>query len=157
MTLTLWVILGVVVGLLGFFNRTLAEQGIWPFTLLHYKKIKLPKSAPIVPTFLKAEEIACGEFLYNTDFYATEETALAVMKRFGAMVAFIKPVHDKDHSAPAQWFIRFSDGVEINAGNVAAFFAKYPEATCPNVAINYAIQFISMERARQLMEGQKSE
>src|SRR5947208_2934582 len=108
---------------------------IWPFSLLFYKK--LPPPTPIIPEFVPPEQLISGEFHYNPDFYVTEATAKAIMERFNAMVMFEKAVKNGEGLAPPQWFIRFHDGLEINVGELARFFALYPEKKFKNIALRY--------------------
>src|SRR5690242_10213232 len=97
---------------------------VWPFSWLyrrrHTRTIVLPPASPeLVPTFLTPSELADGQHFYNPDFYTTEQTAMDVMQRFNALVAFKRTVKDGEGYAPEQWFVRFDDGLEVNAGQLA--------------------------------------
>jgi hypothetical protein len=110
----------------------------------------LPPSSPtLVPTFVAANDLADGEFFYNPDFYATEQTAMDVMERFNALVAFKKITMDADRYAPAQWYVRFNDELEVNAGQLAKFFACYPEEKYPGIAARFGISLIAYEREQK--------
>lgn len=89
--------------------------------------------------------------MYNPEFYATEDCAETIMRRFNAMVRFQKAVLDADRHAPPQWFVRFSDGLEVNAGQLAKFFVLYPEEHS-NVAMNLGINLIAMLRQEKMVE-----
>lgn len=134
----------------------LAKTGIWPFPWLyskfHTRRITLPPSSPpIVPSFVTASELVDGEHFYNPDFYASEQTAMEIMKRFNALVAFKKVIKDGERYAPAQWFVRFagdtmSEEIEVNAGQLAKFFACYPEGDYPGIAARFGLSLIAHER-----------
>ncbi len=137
--------------------QRLANAGIWPFgwiyEKLHTRHIILPPSSPtLVPTFVTANELADGEFFYNPDFYASEQTAMDVMTRFNAVVAFKKITKDAERYAPAQWYVRFNDELEVNAGQLAKFFACYPEKDYPGIAARFGLSLIAYERG--IKEGQ---
>lgn len=143
----------------------LAKMGIWPFTWLYGKMyvthIVLPPSSPtLVPTFVAANELADGEYFYNPDFYANEQTAMDVMARFNALVAFKKIIKDGDRYAPAQWYVRFNDELEVNAGQLAKFFACYPEEEYPGIAARFGLSLIAYERGKReenRQEGMRQE
>ena len=134
--------------------KNLAEHGIWPFTWIYYRKqlnaavreASALRPKPLVPMFEDPAKLEDGEFFYNPDFYVTKETAMEVRNRFNALVAFQMPVMDGEKWAPSQWFIRFADGLEINAGAIAKFFAQYPEETFPGIAPRFGISLIAHER-----------
>src|SRR5579859_607432 len=137
--------------------QTVVDFLLWPVSLVIWiwkkltnKIITLPKPDPINPTFILPEDLKVDGYNYNPHFYATEETALAVQKRFDAMVSFIKPVVDADRQAPAQWFVRFTDGLEVNVGQLARFFAAYPEDKYPGVAMQFGIAAVAMERENKV-------
>jgi len=126
----------------------------------HTRKIILPPSSPtLVPTFLTANELADGEYFYNPDFYSSEQTAMDVMQRFNGLVAFKKITQDGERIAPPQWFVRFNDGLEVNAGQLAKFFACYPEGDYPGIAARFGLGLINYERElkemaqRQVLEN----
>lgn len=117
---------------------------VWPFNFIFYKKIKPHKLVTVTPKFRLDVPKSEGH-TYNPEFYATEETCDAIMRRFNAQVMFEKPIQDFERAAPPQWFIRFPDGLEINAGQLAKFFALYPE-TESSYAVNLGINLIAMLR-----------
>ncbi len=77
-----------------------------------------------------------GEQLLNSDYFATQETAEWIMKRFGAVAVFFKPYEGTGggYTAPQERWLRFSDGTEMNAGNLAAYFVRNPEKDFPGLA-----------------------
>lgn len=117
---------------------------VWPFNFIFYKKIKPRKLITVTPKFRLDVPKSEGH-TYNPEFYATEETCDAIMRRFNAQVMFEKPIQDSERAAPPQWFIRFPDGLEINAGQLAKFFALYPESES-SYAVNLGINLIAMLR-----------
>jgi hypothetical protein len=122
-------------------------QDIWPFNwLMQGRKIIMPKAEPMVPEFELPEKLGSGEFIYNPDFYATEDTTKKLMSRFNGLVMFIKAIQDTDRQAPSQWHIRFDDGAEVNAGQLGRFFCLYPEDKYPGIAFRFAISYIAMVR-----------
>ncbi len=130
----------------------------WLYAKLHIRRIILPPSSPVlVPTFATANELADGEYFYNPDFYASEQTAMDVMQRFNALVAFKKIVKDADRYAPAQWYVRFNDELEVNAGQLAKFFACYPEKEFPGIAARFGLSLIGYERERRAGQQFKQE
>lgn len=133
--------------------KGLAELGIWPFTWIYYRKISLPKPEKLVPKFELPETLSDGKYLYNPDFYATAETAKAILGRFNALVAFQKPVLDGDRHAPSQWFVRFTDGLEVNAGQLAKFFAQFPEDIYDGIAPRFGLSLIAHERGMKMAKA----
>jgi hypothetical protein len=115
---------------------------VWPFSLLKRSAVR----PTLVPEFQDPTTLVVGEYIYNPDYYATQATAQAIMDRFSAMVMWEKLVMDVDSIAPPKWWIRFPDGLEVNAGNLAKFFALYPEGKYPNVAARYGVNLIGMIR-----------
>jgi hypothetical protein len=130
------------------FNWT---RDIWPFRLLY----RIPKPItfkPIVPVFVEPEKLIQEGFYYNPDFYATQETTREIMERFNAMVMFEKTITDGEKYPPVQWFVRFPDGLEINAGQLAKFFSAYPEEKYPNIAVRYGVNVVAMHRQGKYAE-----
>lgn len=122
----------------------------WLYAKMHTRHIILPPSSPtLIPTFVTANELVDGEYFYNPDFYASEQTAMDVMARFNALVAFKKVIKDADCYAPAQWFVRFNDELEVNAGQLAKFFAYYPEKEYPGIAARFGLSLIGYEREKR--------
>ena|SRR2546428_820825 len=119
-------------------------MSIWPFSL--FGLIKLPRPAAIVPEFELPDKLVDGEFIYNPEYYATRETAAKIQQRFNALVLFSKAIQDIDRMAPPQWFVRFEDGTEVNAGQLAKFFASYPEEKYPGIAVRFGLSYIGMLR-----------
>lgn len=126
--------------------KGLAELGIWPFTWLYYRKITLPKPEKLVPEFVAPEMLMSEDYFYNPDFYVTEATAHKIRDRFNGLVSYQKPVQDDGRYAPSQWFVRFTDGLEVNAGQLAKFFAQYPEEEYPGIAPRFGLSLIAHER-----------
>lgn len=143
--------------------QTVVDFLLWPLAMVNEmwkrligKSIKLPKPEKIVPIFMLPEELKIDGYNYNPHFYATEETTLAIQRRFDAMVSFVKPVMDADRQAPAQWFLRFTDGLEVNAGQIARFFATYPEDKYPSVAMQFGISAVAMERENKIWKERQA-
>jgi len=123
---------------------------VWPISLF----FQLPSPEPIVPEYEDPAGLTKGDYIYNPEFYATKETAEKIMKRFTAQSMYCKPVMDGDEVAPPQWFVRFSDGLEVNAGTIAKFYAMYPEKKHPQIATRFAINLIGMLRMARNAERQ---
>lgn len=135
--------------------KGLADLGIFPFTWIYYRKVTLPKPKPLVPEFAAADMLISEEYFYNPDFYVTESTAKQIRDRFNALVAFQKIVHDTDRAAPQQWYVRFTDGLEVNAGQLAKFFAQYPEDKYPGIAVRFGLALVGHERGMKKMREQE--
>lgn len=125
---------------------------VWPISLFY----RLPHPEPIVPEYEDPAKLIVGDYIYNPDFYATQATAAQVMKRLSAQVMYQKPVMDGDAVAPPQWFVRFPDGLEVNAGTLARFYALYPEKKHPQIATRFAINLIGMMRMQREAERQQN-
>lgn len=127
-------------------------HNVWPFSYLFYKKVKPATTQTIIPTFYPPDSLKNEEYVYNPEFYATEDCAESVMRKFNAQVRYLKPIDDAGRLAPPQWFVRFPDGAEVNAGQIAKLFVVYPESES-HIAVNLAIQLIAMIRAENKNEG----
>jgi hypothetical protein len=53
--------------------------------------------------------------------------------------------------------VRFTDGLEINAGAIAKFFAQYPEETFPGIAVRFGISLISHERVMREVKRRREQ
>lgn len=113
---------------------------------------------PFNPTFVPDPGVFCvdnGKFYpYNDTYYATPETAHEMARRYGAVpvereVAMRGPFVP---SPPKQWFLRFPAldpghyEVEMNAGFLADYFRRNPEADFPGLADKYVKMVIQMDR-----------
>lgn len=126
---------------------------VWPFSLIFWKAVKPAGKVIIIPTFKLMD--SSNEYIYNPEFYATQDCAEQVMRKFNAQVMFEKNIQDADRIAPPQWHVRFTDGLEVNAGQIAKFFAIYPEEHS-NVAVNLGINYIGMLRQQWEMEKREA-
>lgn len=108
--------------------------------------VKAPQPKPFVPTFETPPTLVNpygGTERLNPAYFATEETALAIMDRFGGVSVFQKPLtfgggYTLTPPSAGQWTVRFEDyagkPVEINAGLLADYFVRGPEADYPGWA-----------------------
>ncbi len=106
-----------------------------------------------VPTFEPQQFVSTdlGSVVLNPDYFATQETAMEIMKRFGAdSVQSVKyqgsggPVTS---SARERW-VAWRDGIACNAGTLAAQFKRNPEDVAPHVAENACWNLIAGARAQ---------
>lgn len=105
------------------------------------------------PTFEKPVGYGPGGYqnrFLNPDYFATVETAAWIMARFGAREWFERiapgnegPLYTCSHKE--RW-IRFDDGLEMNAGILAAYFKRMPEDLFPGVADTMCRQLIDLGR-----------
>ena len=79
---------------------------------------------------------------YNPEFYATEESAAEVMRRFNALAMFQKSMMDGEKLTPPQWWLRFDDGLEVCAGQMCKLYKDHP----PEVAPMYCLKLMQMLR-----------
>lgn len=79
---------------------------------------------------------------YNSEFYATEESAAELMRRFNALVMFLKPMQDGDKMTPPQWWLRFDDGLSVCAGQLCKFYKDQPQEIAPM----YCLKLLQMLR-----------
>lgn len=105
------------------------------------------------PTFEKATVVNSLDgtsMNLNSDYFATEETAVAIMKRFGAdriaLVPYAGSGGPFSSESKERWVV-WKDGTAINAGLLAALFQNSPENQFPHVAENSAWRSIAGARA----------
>jgi len=111
------------------------------------------------PTFEKVTGYGPGGYRnphMNPDYFATRETAEWIRARFGAREVFerVAPGNEGPFftaSKKERW-IRFEDGTEINAGQLASIFIRNPEAAFPGLAERIAKDNIAVARTAQKLE-----
>lgn len=119
-----------------------------------------PKPAgppPFEPTFEGQHYVTGANGIpvpLNIDYFATEETAMEVARRFGgdhvAGVKYQGSGGPEQTDARERWVV-FRDGIACNAGLLAAQFRRNPEDVYPHVAENACWHDIASARA----SGQK--
>jgi hypothetical protein len=92
----------------------------------------------------------------NPDYFATTETAEWIARRFGAKEWFERiapgnegPIYTASHKE--RW-VRFADGLEVNAGILAAYYLRMPEAQFPGLAEKFCRDYIALARREQEAE-----
>lgn len=110
----------------------------------------------LVPTFEEGNTVNTGGVLtpLNPEYFATAETADAIMKRFGADHVALIPYPGADQvvnfsDAKERWIV-FRNGTAINAGKLATFFKNNPELQFPHVAENAAWRAIADSQGQKL-------
>jgi len=93
----------------------------------------------------------------NPDYFATAETAEWITRRFGAKEWFERvapgnegPVYTASHKE--RW-VRFADGLEVNAGILAAYFKRMPEDEFPGLAERFVWEYIALARREKEAEA----
>lgn len=121
----------------------------------------------LVPTFETGNTIKSpdpanpGQFVeqpLNEEYFASKETADALMKRFGADYVALVPYGGADQvvnfsSARERWLVwarKFGVFTAVNAGKIAGYFARNSELLYPHVAENAAWQGIFSAIGQQL-------
>lgn len=141
--------MGLFEGLRGLFG------GIWQAV------VPAPTPPAWIPTFLSP--IGYGPNGYenrfmNPDYFATEETALEVGRRLGAVEMFerIAPGNEGPlyTCSELQWWLRWPDNLELNAGILAAFWLRNPEDQFPNVAKSLATEYVALARREKALEAE---
>lgn len=114
---------------------------------------------PFQPTFKKP--IGYGPNGYvnkymNPDYFATEETADWIMHKTQAPEKFERVAPGNEGPlytcSELQWWLRFSDGLELNAGVLAAYFVRNPEDKYPGLADSFVREYISLARREKALE-----
>ena len=88
----------------------------------------------------------------NFIWWATAATARAIASRYGARAVQVSPYYPAQWTRatfdpPAQWYLQFPDGTLINAGILADYFRRNPEAEHPGVADKYVRDYIAAAEA----------
>lgn len=78
--------------------------------------------------------------------FATAETAEEARKRFDAKEVFLHDKFSPNESGQQRW-LRWADGLEMNAGRLAAAFDRIPENLFPGAARRQSEHLISQARA----------
>lgn len=93
----------------------------------------------------------------NPDYFATAETAEWIMRRFGAKEWFERvapgnegPIYTASHKE--RW-LRFEDGLEVNAGILAAYFKRMPQESFPGLADRFVYDYIALARREKEAEA----
>lgn len=110
-------------------------------------------NTPYVPTFEPQAYIQSGPYrnMLNMKYFATEQTALEMMERFGAERIEERPYpalmgNDGTDAAP-QRILAWADGLKMNAGVMADYFIRNPEDQFPGLAEKFIWQAIASQRA----------
>ncbi len=101
-----------------------------------------PKWGPFIPVFEQGVTVttsANGRTLtsaVNEEYFATKATADAICQRVQCIAVLSKPVFAAGpYSCSAEYkVLLFSDGLEMNAGQLAKYFKLNPEDKYPKVA-----------------------
>lgn len=119
-------------------------------------------NAGFVPGFLKPVGYGPNGYVnryMNPDYFADEPTADVVMKRFGAVEKFQRVAPGNEgpiyKCSELQWWVRFGDGLELNAGTLAAYFLRIPEAQFPGLADSFVRDYIALARRENATENAK--
>lgn len=110
-------------------------------------------NTPYVPTFEPQAYIQSGPYrnMLNMKYFATEQTALEMMERFGAErireQLYPALIGNDGSDAPMQRILVWSDGLEMNAGVIADYYIRNPEAEFPGLAEKFIWQAIASQRA----------
>lgn len=120
----------------------------------------MSEPTPLVPTFVKdpVEELigtdlngtlyVRGRIPLNFIYWATPETARALAARYGAqaiaLVPFFPEKNYRETFDPSfMMFLRFPDGLIMNAGMLADQFRRNPEDQFPGLADRYVRDLIA--------------
>jgi hypothetical protein len=95
--------------------------------------------------------------LMNQDYFATQATAAEAMRRLGATEMFqrIAPGNEGPlyTCSQLQWWLRWQDGLEMNAGTLAAYWSRTPESQFPGLAESFAKEFVALGRREAAQEA----
>jgi hypothetical protein len=88
----------------------------------------------------------------NFIWWADASTAKALAARYGAKAVAMPPYypapwHRSTFDPASQWYLQFPDGTLINAGILADYFRRNPEAEHPGVADKYVRDYIAAAEA----------
>lgn len=144
------------------FGNPFIVKGSWPESIRQMWADAMaaegvsPAPAPLVPTFEEGLTVRTGdvETPLNSEYFATEETADQIMKRFGADHVALVPYVGADgvvnfSDAKERWVV-FRDGTAINAGKLATYFKNNPELQFHGVAENLAWRAIAQSAGQKL-------
>lgn len=119
---------------------------------------------PIVPTFVSnpTEELVgftaqgtptvLATLPLNFIWWADAATAKALATRYGAQAVPMSPYYPAQwrriwFNPASMWYLQFPDGTIINAGILADYFRRNPEAEFPGVADKYVKEYIAAAEA----------
>ena len=106
-------------------------------------KMLLSKQPVFEPKFYTTNLELEGETgTYNYEYFATEDSAQELMRRFGALAITLRPKVDGEKYTPPMWELRFEDGAMVNAGQLCKFFKDQPQ----EIATVLCLQYIQMLR-----------
>jgi hypothetical protein len=88
----------------------------------------------------------------NFIWWATSLTARAIAARYGAKAVPMTPYYPASwtratFNPASQWYLQFPDGTVINAGILADYFRRNPEAEYPGLADKYVRDYIAAAEA----------
>ncbi|MGH9659304.1 MAG: hypothetical protein ACRD96_12225 [Bryobacteraceae bacterium] len=111
---------------------------------------------PFVPTYEKhsIKSALGGEWPINEFYFASAETADYLAKKFGAEVFTRRFGGDGGpfQASGVERWLRFPDGMEMNAGMLASYYTRNPEAQFPGYAERQIWE--ALGRARREGEGE---
>lgn len=104
-----------------------------------------PNPAPFVPTFEQGVSISVDiagrvqSYPVRDSYYATAETADYLCAKFGALAVVSEPAFGPGPywCSASQRFLLWPDGVKFNAGILADYYRRNPEADFPGLADKY--------------------
>lgn len=109
--------------------------------------------APYAPTFKKPVGYGPNGYVnkyMNPDYFASDETAEWIMHRAQAAEKFERVAPGNEGPlytcSELQWWLRFPDGLELNAGILAAYFTRNPEDQFPGLAESFMREYIALAR-----------
>ncbi len=117
-----------------------------------------PAPPPFKPTFVEDVEITVpdegdvkgGTFRYNSEYFATAETADYLVKRYGLVGAIAVPVSYGMYTVNVpQEMVVLPNGSAYPAGLLAQAFVEWPEDKDPGVADTWVRQAIANLLARK--------
>jgi hypothetical protein len=118
-----------------------------------------PTAQIFTPTFKKPVGYGPNGYVnkyMNPDYFATSETADFIMRRVGATEKFERVAPGNEGPlytcSELQWWLRFDDGLELNAGTLAAYFVRCPEDQFPGLADSFVRDYIALARREKAIE-----
>lgn len=122
----------------------------------------MPEEEPLVPKFIQ-DAVETGPIdpvtqkpYWTTNlrdlWWAEQETAAALAVRYHAAAVQMPPYYPArwfrvSFTPDAMWYLQFPNGTLINAGILADYFRRNPEAEHPGVADKYVRDYITAAMA----------